>query len=434
MFNNGIIRSLISNIPESSWNAGSVASSDVFRIVEQIPQERCNYIADKMDFSPYFTIKRGRCCILDWTKVEIEARPYVKDFSLDNLDQGLKISTESNKIPYLSKILSIAITHNYSHSFFNIDEEDIIYAIETRWSGHYSLQLNAYNIIISFVRFLKEKKNVLCFVSIERLEEQRIYISDNLRGYRQRESYPRITDNHLNAIIDGLSHTMHNKNIPLNDRITAGIILLNTQLGLRTSEIPALKKDCLHSVENTDGKIDYYITYLSIKAARQRQEGRIIKTICTQIAKETIEYLLLLRQQIPGLDKNPFLYVQDDNLCRAGLVIDKNVLRDKYKLIMTKYLFDVSNKEWPNIEKISIKKIVKGNAIQNETVESLSIPAIHSYRVTFASKLYDMGISSEYINAIMSHSPQSNCNDSYIPDAKPPKNSTNEIDRIFTNL
>lgn len=434
MFDCGLIRNIVTNVPTLPWEVPVIAPEKAsLRVVDYIPEKKCDYGEDRMDFTRYFTLQRGCRCILDWTKVEEDARPYVKCFSLDNVDQGNKIVTEAAKILTLRKIISNAKENSKSHSFFGIVTDDIVYAIEKIWPESYSMQQIGYSNIIEFLDFVNDKTNIRLAVDIERLEHNRIFLTDILSGYDGEKGSPMITDEHLNALIEGFDRTMRDTGINASDRMTAGICLLNTQLGLRNSEIPALKIDCLHSVELADGSKYDYIIYNSIKAARVGRESIEVKTICTPLAKETIKYLLELRQNIRGWENNEFLYIQDNADCRAGLVYKSDLFRNHYKFIMAKYMRDITDRDWPNIKRMSVYKVLKERGMVSWAKQELSIPGIHSYRVTFACQLYAKHINTDYINAIMSHTPQSNCNDSYIPNAKPPRHISIGADSELMN-
>ncbi len=420
MFDNGVIRNLVTGIPTLPWEVPALASEKAsIRFVDCIPEKKCDYSEDRMDFSDYFKYERGGACILDWTKFDEDARMYVKCFTLDNLDEGNKISTEKAKINILRKIISKSKEMRESHSFTGIVTDDVIAAIEHFWPQNYSMQKYAYTVVIEFFDFLNDKTTLSHAINIPRLEKNRLFLSDILSGYDGETGAPMITDEHLNAIIDGLDNLMRDTTVNVNHRMTAGICLLNTQLGLRNSEIPALKIDCLHSIEN-EGVIDNYIIYNSIKAARAGRETVEVKTICTPIAKETIKYLLELRQNIPGWDNNDFLYIQKGKDCGKGLVYRKDLFRNNYNFIMGTYLRDITDRDWPNIRRKSIFKQLRYHGTVEWASTKLTVPQIHSYRVTFACQLYAKHVNVDYINAIMSHSPQSEVNDSYIPNAKPP--------------
>ena len=434
MFDCGLIRNLVTGIPVLPWEVPVVAPEKAsLRIVDCIPERKCDYSEDRMDFTEYFTLQRGYSCILDWTKVDEDARPYVKCFTLDNLDEGKKIKTEKAKIFIIRKIISFAKKNSKSHSFFGIVTEDIIYALETIWPQNMSMQRVGYATIIAFLDFIHDKTNICLAIDIIKLENNRIFLSDVLSGYDGEKGAPMITNEHLDALIEGFDRVMRDTTVKVDDRMTAGMCLLNTQLGLRNSEIPAIKTDCLHTIEGHDGQIDDYIIYNSIKAAHYGRESVEVKTICTPLAKKTIKYLLQLRKNICGWENNDFLYIQNNPDSRAGLVFKSDLFRHHYRLIMGKYMRDVTDRDWPNIKRMSVYKVLKSHGNISWAKQELTIPTIHSYRVTFACQLYAQHINVDFINAIMSHTPQSNVNDSYIPNAKPPRNISTGADTDLNN-
>lgn len=435
MFDYGLVRNLISNIPVFPGDIPVFSKKEeTKRVVDCIPETLCDYRQDRMDFSAYFTILRGCRKVLDWTKVPEDARELVKCFSLDQLDEGSKIQTEAAKILTIRKIIAKAEELCRSHSFFGLDTDCIIKAIETIWAKSFTMQKIAFADMVNFFDFIRDKTNVRLAINVEKLDHHRQFLSDILSGYDGEKGSPLIPDEMLDELITGFDDLMRNPDIPINHRMTAGIMLLDTQIGLRNSEIPAIDIDCLHSIEGADGVIDHYIVYNCIKSARAGTEVVKVKTICTDIAKETIEYLLELRKTIPGWENNNFLYIQDHPDTAKGYVANCDTFRNRYKYIMAKYLRPIVEKSWTNIRRISVYKVLKHEKNIEYAKALLSIPGIHSFRVTFASKLYLAHADPDYINAILSHSPMSECNDSYIPSARPTREEQLKADKELNEI
>ena len=95
--------------------------------------------------------------------------------------------------------------------------------------------------VAEFIDFMNDKTNIRLAVDVERLEHNRIFLCDILSGYDGEKGSPMITEEQLDALIGGINRTMRDPGINPSDRMTAGICLLNTQLGLRNSEIPAMR-------------------------------------------------------------------------------------------------------------------------------------------------------------------------------------------------
>lgn len=418
MFNYGIIRRIVGNIPAYCGIENRITSGQEYKtVVERLPETKIDFLSDRMDFSDCFTFSRGSRVIIDWHCVPQDARYLVKMFNLDNLDKGNKITTEKTKARMLGNIIRVAEENSHKHEFLALHEQDIILAVEGLWKDSLDSKKMAYVFMERFIDFIQKENLASPRVDLLEIRTKRIQTEDLLPGRQFRRHSPVIPDKMFQALIDGFYRVMTDRTVSINDRMTAGMCLLNTQLGLRISEIPALEVDCLKCWVDDMGKRDYYIVYNTIKPASANIEVFKTKTICTPLAKSTIEYLLNLRKRFPGSGKYPFLFCLKGKNCRIGRIYDKDAFMKRYKRICALYLYDIVSKDWDGIKRVSVRDEIRRvkPEIKEQFKKPLSIPGIHSFRATFASKLYLQGFDIDYIDAIMSHTPQSDSSDAYVP-------------------
>lgn len=418
MFNYGIIRRIVGNIPAFCGYEKRITSGQEYKtVVEKLPETRIDFLSDRMDFSECFTFSRGARVIIDWHCVPQDARYLVKMFNLDNMDKGNKITTEKTKARMLGNIIRVAEENNPRHEFQYLNERDIIFAVESLWKDSMDCMKMGYAYVERFIDFVRKENLVNPRIDLREIRTKRIQTEDLLPGRKQRRHSPVIPEKMFQAFLDGFYRVMTDKTVNINDRMTAGMCLLNTQLGLRISEIPALEVDCLKYYVNDRGEKDFYIVYNTIKPASADIEVFKTKTICTPLAKSTIEYLLNLRKRIPGSGKYPYLYCLDGKNCRIGRIYDKDAFMKRYKRLCALYLYDIVSRDWDDIKRVSVRDELRRVKPENQEQfkKPLSIPGIHSFRSTFASKLYLQGFDVDYINAIMSHTPQSDSSDAYVP-------------------
>lgn len=418
MFNYGIIRRIVDNIPVIYGAEKRITSGQEYRnVVEKLPETRIDYLSDRMDFSDCFTFIRGSRVIIDWHCVPYDARHLVKLFNLDNMDKGNKITTEKTKARMLGNIIRVAEKNSHRHEFRFLNEKDIIFAVETLWKDSFDCMKMGYIYFEKFIMFIRKEKLADLRIDLREIRIKRIQTEDMLPNDKNRRHSPIIPDEMFQALLNGFYRVMKDESVMINERMTAGACLLDTQLGLRISEIPALEVDCLKYYVDENGQKNYYIVYNSIKPANADIEVIKTKTICTPLAKDTIEYLLKLRKRIPGSGKYPFLYCLDGKNCRISRIYDKDAFMKRYKRLCALHLYDIVSKDWEDIRRVSVRDEIK--RVKPEDKEKfekpLSIPGIHSFRSTFASKLYLQGFDIDYINAIMSHTPQSESTEEYVP-------------------
>ena len=98
MFNLGIIRRIVGNIPVYFGMERRTTTGQEYKtIVEKLPTRKLDFLSDRMDFSDCFTYVRGSQVIIDWRNVPEDARYLVKLFNLNNLDLGNKVTTETRE-------------------------------------------------------------------------------------------------------------------------------------------------------------------------------------------------------------------------------------------------------------------------------------------------------------------------------------------------
>ena len=408
MYDYGIIRRLVRDIPVSYGNARLVCKNEEYKKIVEIiplfPEQFCSYEQDRMDFNPYYKYSHGYRNVINFYKIPEDCREFVKNYVLNILDRcEKKPSTASAMVRTLGRILQKAEELSFANSFFDIRETDLESAIEGElWPSSLKSVYRAYNEVIRLYDFLVSDYGLCLAVDVETLLRRKLFISDVLRGYDGPAHSPIIPDQMLTKLMTGFDRVMRDEGVPISDRMIMGGALLDTQIGVRVSEIPCIETTCLRSIVNLDGVKDDYLVYNSVKAAGAEQEIIKIKTICTNRAKETIKYLLALRNRIPGIEKNPFLIVQDTEESVSGIVMSSNVFYKRYQTCCARYLSRIVSKSWKGIRKI----VVSG--------KRYSIPPIHSFRVTFATMLFRFGMDPDYIDCILGHRPASNCLDAYV--------------------
>ena len=435
MFENGIIRRLVDDIPNYSGAQPVVDMRGRWRkVVDCLCEARPSFHDDRMDFRPNMKFNGGGDCVLNFEGIHGDAKEYVKCFCLDNIDSGLHITTEHVRIPRLKKLLNASIAEAEDGLFLNVNAGCIHLALMKSWPDNLVLQQKALSDMIAFLYFVRNEANLFLPVDIDALEEDRRFITDCLSGYDGSRHSVWLPNDVMTDIMTGLDGVMRDENEKPAMRMTAGMVLLDTQLGLRTAEIPALEVDCLRRVDGLDGNVYDYFVYNSMKPARGSVEAIPQATICTPLAKETYKYLLKLRKLIPGSEMNPFLYVHNEK-CSDGRVYSKDHFVLEYQKLCSQRLHHLFEKPLGDVcsKKVYSTKYVPGKS-HEVSYENLYIPNLYCYRVTFASTLRAQGFPVDFINAIMSHTPSSNVDSAYIVNTQPPKGCARELEDVFSVL
>ena len=403
MLINGIAQALVDNIP-AYLNNDVVATHELtLRLVEVVPSSHflCDFNNDTWDAREGFVRSRRVQNVIHFEICNPEFKSFMKGYALQKIDDGTKFSTLHATVRLLAKTLNLAIEKSERRHFIFIKTENVIDAAKELYSQSVYDWTAVLALVKEFFRFLNKEANLKLLISEKELKEEYIRIHNKYRRYAKHRHHPDIPDELFNIIINKCDDVMRNESCPLNDRLLAGMILINSQLGCRQSEIPAMETDCRGYWECEDGVTRPYITYWSIKAARGDVEALPVKTFCNQICDETLSYYLELRKKCIYADKTDFLLVLDPRQgARNGeFPVDANTFCELYKKWMAEYLGDELLKDWKGIGKIKAKT-------GKYKDEYLSVPTIHSYRVHFMGVHARKGTPLEFIDCAVSHTPQ----------------------------
>lgn len=413
MLRNGLARQLIGNIPAYMGGEDIVPCiGEHKKLVQIIPVcgHLVDYRSDIWDFRPGFKyLNRSSLCI-KFERANPEYKTYLKDFTAQMLDSyRWKVTTASGVISLMISVLNSAMENSEYGLFVLLDADDLIRSVDATQLNMASRRA-LLSFLMSFCEFIQETRAIVLPVNLDEIGRRMIYLGDKASCNIQRRHHKNIPEDYFQAIIDTANRVMRDDRQPFNMRMTAGIILLDSQIGVRLSEILVLERDCVFDYTCGDGVTRHYVVYNSIKAAKADVEVVKVKTICTELFYDTWTYMVDLREACEYKDKTEFMYIMNymphSHLDKEGVFpISNGSFTYAYKRFFGKYLKAYALKEWRGIRKIAVPNFNDG-AIY-------SIPTVHSFRVHFATSLYRQGFPLDFIESIMSHTPQSNTYDAY---------------------
>ena len=414
---NGVARALVSEVPEYYEGHNIRPSlSALKKVVQVVPKPDAlpaRFGEDRWDFSSCFTIVREHRNIINFEKAPAEAKVFVKLFALDKLEKGLNVRTVSQDIHELLNILNEAIEASMLKRFAYLDNPDFYAVIEPKEVISYT-KCSLYSIVMAFYRSL-DFRHIPNYIDQDALIMRRNNLLQRAK-YEEVAHAPNIPDDYFDVLITTFDHVMRDNTAPLHLRLTAGIMLMDSQLGLRTSEVLALTKDCVRYTSEQHGSKPY-VWYRSIKAARGRNEYKIIETICTPLMLDTYTYYLDLRKQCKLVERSEFLYILPRGF---NDITSKEAFRSSYYELVASY---VPNARQPHGR---IKPVKDRPGHPGEYY----IPTVQNFRVHFASYLATCGTPYIFIEKMLSHSPLSKCDGSYYSGVRVP--SGPEIEKSMT--
>lgn len=432
MLERGITRRAVTNIPclESASTYIS-KGKEYIKVFDRLPDVLVDFNEDTWDFSDCFTYGNNNESKLHFRPVPEAIRMELKLFAANKIDTGTRVRTTGSYVRYIAKILLIALEDRGINTIAALDAQDIVSALEKAFPKRYNIRRRALSNILDFLLFLDTQLDIVLTMDLKRLEVFFIQISDALSGYKKVKHSTEISPGKMDEIIDGLDAAMRDSHVRIETRMAAGMVLLDTQTGIRPSELTAMETDCLKQIEDEEGNIHDAIEYNCLKAALPGEEVIKQMTICTPLAKSTIEYLLELRKKFPHYMNSKFLYLDNTKSSRQGKAARPVNIYKKYISLCTSYLYDIFSRPILGIEQRNVK--IRRDGKPTKEIPAY-IPNLYCYRVTFACRLFAQGFPVEYINAIMSHMPDSTSDDAYILNTRLPRQIVNEIGRLFKNV
>lgn len=409
MLRYGLARQLIANIPEYMGGLDVVPGKGEHKaVVELIPVRGhlVNYRSDVWDFSSGFRYQKNDRLKVNFKKADPQFKDLLKDFAAQLIDTySYKISTIKGRVDKLTAVFNKAL--ETSGLFILVDTDAITGTVETLF-GNTEEKRDTYVFVTGFLQFLREDRGLITPVDLEAIRRIMISYGHCISRKRVYNTHKNVPEEYFNAIVRTADRVMRDEREPFNMRMTAGIILTDTQLGLRQAEVLALETDCISGYLCSDGKERPYCTYNCIKAARADTEVVKIKTFCTPLLYDTVEYLNELRKQCDGAEDTDFIYVLNwmpGMRKPVTFPISPGSFIHQYKNFFYRYLREYTLKEWRGIRKVKV--------VNTDAGAVHAIPTVQNIRVHFATSLYRQGFPLDFIESVMSHTPSGNNYDSY---------------------
>lgn len=211
---------------------------------------------------------------------------------------------------------------------------------------------------------------------------------------------PNLPQDYFDAIVSAAINTINDSSAPNYFRAMSCMILMESQVGLRTGELFELKVGCVRPVKTKSSDDAYYLEYRTWK----RHRGT--RTSSTEISYVN-DLFLLGYNKILEISKNKrkslgidYLFVESYQGKSATFPVDPTRIHDHLLR-----LFEYYNKYFQTI--FPEYQDVKGQfcyKVKHKTGDYyVVIPKITQFRVHVCSELYSKGVPLEYIEKFMSH-------------------------------
>jgi len=387
--------------------------SSKFKEIRYIPlsNSTLDYESDAWDFSPY-TMVNTTHKILHFDDVCDEFKDTLKDFILLVILKGnIKLSSIYSELVQLRPFFNLLKKRGVV-SLGDVDESDVKAYFE-------SLNISSR----TFLKYQASVKKILMYYDseygtsvlssgIEKLCERMEF--RRLKAEIKNNKRSAIPDEYFDKLVQILIKMMNDPEESDVNRSYAAMLLIDSQTGLRASELSLLEADSVETIKIDD--IDYrMIHYKVIKTAKGNTGYTEHITYVNDLAFLAYEFLmkhlatyrkerksdLLLCLKHNALPTNPDRYREHlERLCIEHLT-ELDGLNSKYKNVLEgettleslfkKYKYGVDKKA----------QLLK--AVNNDEKAVIYQPIVHQFRNTVVDRLLRAGIQLEFIRRYMGH-------------------------------
>lgn len=363
-------------------------------VLEYVPNSdnKITYSENVWDFNDYYKDINSKDYIIYFNKVSEDYRDYLKMFVIYKITQKSKVSTIKTRIFCFISIIS-AIKNEQNKPFSLITTDDIKNEIESRniiSSTKHNLYVAAY-LIYEFII-----KNYELSLPVDINELQKKSAEDRAISKKESTKIPNIPEDYYSIILTKAIETLDNEKASYNRRMTAGLIIIETQTGLRTQDLLGLKVSDLHEKKlPVSDVMCNYLHFQTRKPSKAHSDMLEFDIYASQLCADAFNKMSILRKKCVYKNE-PYLYVLDSSKNSTNKYpIETNRLRIEYRKFFLEELKNLTCEKWEGIAPV--------NHIQGGKTYKLNIPEIRQYRVHLATALYNNGVSLNYIKKYLGH-------------------------------
>ena len=320
----------------------------------------------------------------------------IKSYALVSIIEGAaKIQTIKRKVSTLIDLLDIS----YKYGIIEIESlspyiinKYIAMANDEREKG------KRYTTIIDFIKFYDSYINN----HFDNKFVREISKIDNKLRHAEIEQNktPDIPQEYFDNLVKAAIKVKNDPSESNYFRALACMILIDSQLGLRTSELFALEVGRLKSTKISSGEEACFIEYRTWKRHHSLQTYSYEKTYANQIVKDAYEFLTVLSESKRNKMQSTYLFVESQTEYKTIFPYNTQMANQALKSFYfhcNKYFKTVYN-EPTKINGLSCTPYPKSHS-----KKYLTYPLTTQFRVHACTELYRVGCPIEYIEKFMSH-------------------------------
>lgn len=363
-------------------------------VLEYVPNSdnKITYSENVWDFNEYYKDINSNNYKIDFNKASEDYRDYLKMFVIYKITQKSKVSTIKVRIINFISIIS-AIKSTQNKPFTLITTDDIKNEIESRniiSSTKHSLYVATYLIY----EFIIKNYELSLLVDINELHKKSA--EEKSTAKRDSVKIPNIPEEYYSVILSKAIETLDNEKASYNRRMTAGLIIIESQTGLRTQDLLGLKVSDIHEKKlPVSDVMCNYLHFQTRKPSKAHSDMLEFDIYASQLCADAFNKMSILRKKCVYKNE-PYLYVLDSskNSTNKYPIADER-LQAEYRKFFLEELKVLACEKWEGITPVK--------HVQGGKTYKLNIPEIRQYRVHLATALYNNGVSLNYIKKYLGH-------------------------------
>lgn len=361
-----------------------------------LPEVTVFYHDDYWDFSGLGTANlSSHVYIFDYQKMPDEYKDLAKEYILTEVMMNRRgLSTISNNFYYIRRFT------NYLHDQHCFCLEDVTqnmiidYFLNQDCSERCKKQSqNAIYSLCCYYDMFIDELSVELFETIKSQANDRVVEAEFIAG-----KSVNIPEDYFNALLATSVKIMNEENEPEYYRATAALVIIESQIALRTGELFALEANMIEKINVTGDECIYRLKYKTWKRHKGLYDSSYAITYINELTYKAYTFLeTLFAKKRKALQTN-ILYIWKKTPVPSNKA--NKVFVDYYKYI-NKY-FQTIYDEPAKADAPLFRSMIRYKS-KSKPTQYLEHPTTAQFRVHLCSDLYYKGVPIEYIELFMSH-------------------------------
>lgn len=351
--------------------------------------EKIDFNDDLWDFSSYRPDLDPSTLRLHMRNCNVCYKSFLKFFVLNRLAERLGIRSTIRTARNILSILESILDCKRTKSISLITNEDIKNEIYRRNTADATSE-KLFSDIACFYSFIEGNFKIRTLVETKELK---ILAKGHAASLKMIDTKtPTIPEEYFKLIVDACLKAIHDGTLPRNTRMTAGIMLVESQTAIRNEDLMNLKMSDIKHVTFGD-RTFHYFEFDTRKPSKSDTLFIHCKCRLNSLCLEAINVMDRLGETIRHKSGTDYIYVLEDEPTSRPYVfpIKNSTFINHYYRLMRDLLPDACKRSW------------EGITPKNYLRHIYNIPTIKQFRVFVCTDLYRKGVSLTNIRRMMGH-------------------------------